>query len=57
MFKLHAPIVDHSWSPTNPYMAVFTKDYKNFPARILIYKVPDLTQPIGQNSANLVEAV
>lgn len=52
--RLHGPSVDHSWSPTDPYLAVFVPEHNNIPARVSLLSMPNRRVVSQQSLVNVV---
>eukprot|EP01127_Copromyxa_protea_P000407 TRINITY_DN10336_c0_g1_i1.p1 TRINITY_DN10336_c0_g1~~TRINITY_DN10336_c0_g1_i1.p1 ORF type:complete len:675 (-),score=151.95 TRINITY_DN10336_c0_g1_i1:18-2042(-) len=52
--RLHGPSVDHAWSPTDPYLAVFIPEINNIPARVSLLSMPKRSVVSQQSFVNVI---
>lgn len=52
--KLHAPVLDHAWSPTDPILACYVPEHDQIPARVILKEMPSKNLLAQQSFVNVV---
>lgn len=47
--KLHGPVLEHAWSPTDPYLAFYVPEHGQIPARVILREMPS-KKLVGQQA-------